>query len=80
MLTEIRASELVVVYYHAKSQNNVTTSAQFKATQAKLSAACLPPKMVGDAVCELEEDLSVKLENFINNGYVKLDIKLDIET
>ena len=74
------ASELVVAYYPAKSQNNDTTSAQFKATQAKLSAACLTPKMVGDIVHEMKEDLSGKLQNFIKNGYVKFDIKLDIET
>ena len=80
MLNRKRASELVVAYYHAKSQNNDTTSAQLKDTQAKLSAACLPPKMLGDAVCEMEEDLSGKLQNFIKNRYVKLNIKLDIET
>ena len=32
MLIEERASELEVAYYCAKSQNNDTTSAQFKAT------------------------------------------------
>ena len=80
MLIKKGASELVVVYYHAKSQNNDTTPAQFKATQAKLSAPCLSPKMLEYVVCEMEEDLSGKPENFIKNGYIKFNIKLDIKT
>ena len=80
MLIKKGTSELEVTYYCAKSQYNNTTSVHFKATQAKLSAACLPPKMVGDAVFEMKEDLGGKLQNFIKNGYVKFNIKLDIET
>ena len=36
--------------------------------------------MVGNAVCDMEEDLSGKHENFIKNWYIKLDIKLDMKT
>ena len=67
MLIEKRASELVIAYYHAKLQNNVSKSAQFKATQAKLSATCLPLKMVGDAGCEMEEDLRMDISSLISS-------------